>query len=57
MRVHWRLNSSRNIFPQRNRLIPFYLLESEQNVRNYAMPNIQNIQSGEKTGEDSSLYN
>gem|GEM_PF-5150677 len=35
----------------------FYLLEFEQNVRNYAGHSIQNIQLGEKTKGDSSLYN
>lgn len=57
MRVHRWLNSSRSILTDRKHLIPFYLLESEQNVRNYACRNIQNIQPGEKTKGDSLLYN
>jgi len=56
MRVHRWLNNSRSILSDRNHLILFYLLESEQNVRNYASRNIQNIQPGEKTKEDSLLY-
>lgn len=56
MRAHMRLNNSRSILSQRNSLIPFYLLEFEQNVRNYAGHSIQNIQLGEKTKGDSSLY-
>ena len=43
------------MFAQRYRLILFNLLESEQNVRNTALRCIQNIQPGEKTGEDFSL--
>lgn len=56
MRVHRWLNNSRSILSDRNHLILFYLLESEQNVRNYESRNIQNIQPGEKTKEDSLLY-
>jgi hypothetical protein len=56
MRVHRWLNNSRSILFDRNHLILFYLLESEQNVRNYASRNIQNIQPGEKTKGDSLLY-
>jgi transposase len=41
---------------QRNRLILFYLFEFEQNVRNMASPYIQNIQSGDKTKGDFSLF-
>ena len=49
-------NSLRDIFADRNSLIFFYLLESEQNVRNRTRFDIQNIHPGEKTKEDSSLY-
>ena len=56
MRVHRWLNNSRSILTDRKHLILFYLLESEQNVRNYASRNIQNIQPGEKTKGDSLLY-
>jgi hypothetical protein len=35
----------------RTSLTLFYLLEPEQNVRDRAMPYIQNIQPGEKAGE------
>jgi hypothetical protein len=49
-------NSLRDIFADRNSLIFLYLLESEQNVRNRTRFDIQNIQPGEKTKEDSSLY-
>lgn len=52
MRVRRWLNNSRSILTDRKHLILFYLLESEQNVRNYASCNIQNIQLGEKTKED-----
>lgn len=37
-------------------LFPFYLLEFEQNVRNYVRHDIQDIQPGEKTKGGSSLY-
>jgi transposase len=56
MRVRRWLNSSSSILSDRYHLILFYLLESEQNVRNYASRNIQNIQPGEKTKGDSLLY-
>jgi transposase len=56
MRVRRWLNSSSSILSDRYHLILFYLLESEQNVRNYACRNIQNIQPGEKTKGDSLLY-
>ena len=56
MRVDSRLNDSGSTLTQRYSLILFYLLESEQNVRNYAGRIIQNIQPGEKTKGDSSLY-
>lgn len=49
-------NSLRDIFADRNSLIFLYLLESEQNVRNRTRFDIQNIQLGEKTKKDSSLY-
>ena len=42
--------------PDRYDLILFYLLEFEQNVRNIAEHYIQNIQPGEKTKGDLSLY-
>ena len=57
MRVDLQTNDSRSTLAQRYGLILFYLLESEQNVRNYASRIIQNIQPGEKTKGDSSLYN
>lgn len=57
MRVVLELNDSRNTLSRRYRLTLFYLLESEQNVRNYAGRIIQNIQPGEKTKGDLSLYN
>jgi len=57
MRVDSQTNDSRSTLSQRYGLILFYLLESEQNVRNYACRIIQNIQPGEKTKGDSSLYN
>lgn len=57
MRVRRLLNSSRSILTDRKHLILFYLLESEQNVRNYASYNIQNIQLGEKTKEDFYFIN
>ncbi|KQX15833.1 hypothetical protein ASC72_02880 [Flavobacterium sp. Root420] len=56
MRVHSRLNSSQKHILAKKLPHSFYLLESEQNVRNQAGLDIQNIQSGEKTKEDSSLY-
>ncbi len=56
MRADSRLNDSRSTLSQRYSLILFYLLESEQNVGNYAGRIIQNIQPGEKTKGDSSLY-
>ena len=55
MRVRRWLNNSRSILSDRYHLILFYLLESEQNVRNYASCNIQYIQPGEKTKGDSLL--
>ena len=57
MRVDTNINDSRSTLSHRYSLILFYLLESEQNVRNYASRIIQNIQPGEKTKGDSSLYN
>ena len=56
MRAEWRLNNSRSMFSLRYSLILFYLLEFEQNVRNSAIHYIQNIQPGDKTKGDSSLY-
>jgi hypothetical protein len=35
---------------------PFYLFEFEQNVRNKAMPYIQNIQPGDKTKGDFHFF-
>lgn len=43
------------MFTQRNCLTLFYLLESEQNVRNTAGLYSQNIQPGEKTEKGYSL--
>ena len=45
------------MFSQRNSLTLFYLFEFEQNVRNTAMLYIQNIQPGDKTKGDFSLFN
>ena len=56
IRVYRLLNNSRSILPDRYDLILFYLLEFEQNVRNIAVHYIQNIQLGEKTKGDLSLY-
>jgi hypothetical protein len=45
------------MFSHRKRLILFYLFEFEQNVRNAAQRYIQNIQPGDKTKGDFSLFN
>ena len=44
------------MFSRRKSLTLFYLFEFEQNVRNRAMLYIQNIQPGDKTKGDFSLY-
>ena len=44
------------MLPRRNCLILFYLFEFEQNVRNTARQYIQNIQPGDKTKGDFSLF-
>ena len=44
------------MFSQRKNLTLFYLFEFEQNVRNKAMLYIQNIQPGDKTKGDFSLF-
>jgi hypothetical protein len=40
---------------RRKKLLLFYLLEFEQNVRSYARRNIQHNRSGDKTKGDFSL--
>ena len=56
VRAHFCLNNFNSMFSHRNSLTLFYLFEFEQNVRNRAMLYIQNIQPGDKTKRDFSLY-
>lgn len=56
MRADLCLNSFKSMFSLRNCLILFNLFEFEQNVRNPAKQGIQNIQPGDKTEGDFSLF-
>lgn len=47
MAADMRLNSFKDIFSHRFCAVPFFLFESEQNVRHAALQYSQNIQLGE----------